>query len=332
MSNVWHNHAKMGSGAEFDAIRDLLAVWGETAAGIGDDAALYTPPADKQLVLSVDACVEGVHFTSDWLTPEQVGARAAFAALSDLAAMGASADAILVAFTVPATWKDKLLEVAKGIGTAASHTSARIVGGNISKGKGDSFCITTTVVGSTAKPITRSGAKVGDAVIVTGELGGPATALASILKGESPSAWCMNRLTAPMPRILEGMWLAERGVTSMIDISDGILNDAEHIASASGVTVVLDRGRIPVGDGVAAELVLSSGEEYELLATVGSEIVPQITRDFMSQFGAPLTVIGHVSERIEGDVPRVMLAGVNGDAERGNNRVEIPRGHDHFSK
>src|SRR4051812_44622747 len=99
----------LGPGREFDVIRDLVRRWGDSARGIGDDAAVLDVPAGNRLLASTDATVENVHFRRDWLTPEEIGYRAAAAALSDLAAMGATPIAILVALCVPERWREQLV-------------------------------------------------------------------------------------------------------------------------------------------------------------------------------------------------------------------------------
>ena len=110
------NHVPLGDGAEFDAIREMLAQWGDRAHGIGDDAAVLDVPPGEQLVTSTDASVEGVHFKRDWLSPVEIGGRATAAALSDLAAMAATPLGLLLALGVPDDWREELPELAGGVG------------------------------------------------------------------------------------------------------------------------------------------------------------------------------------------------------------------------
>jgi thiamine-monophosphate kinase len=114
-------HLPLGPGAEFDAIRRMLAEWGPLADGIGDDAAVLAVPPGRRLVVSTDAAVEGVHFRRGWLTAEEVGARAAAAALSDLAAMAAAPLGLLLALAVPESWQAELPDVARGGGAVAAR-------------------------------------------------------------------------------------------------------------------------------------------------------------------------------------------------------------------
>jgi len=122
-------HLPLGPGAEFDAIRTLLAAWGPRARGIGDDGAVLDVPPGSKLVVSTDTTVEHVHFRREWLTPEGIGWRATMAALSDLAAMAAAPLGVLLALTVPTAWREALTPIAHGIGEAAAHGDIPIVGG-----------------------------------------------------------------------------------------------------------------------------------------------------------------------------------------------------------
>ncbi len=188
---------EMRQGAEFDTIRALMARWGDLAVDIGDDAAVL-PPSSGVRVISTDACVENVHFRRPWITPREVGARAAAAALSDLAAMGARPESVLIAFMIPDEWREALGDVADGMGDVIRAAGARIVGGNLSRGP--VFSITTTVLGSAERVVPRSGARAGDLVVVTGLLGGPGAALEAWSAGGNPAAWARGRFAAPVLR------------------------------------------------------------------------------------------------------------------------------------
>lgn len=302
----------LGSGAEFDTIRALLARWGERAEGIGDDAAVWRPTRGEQLVVSVDATVEGRHFERGWLTPREIGYRATAAALSDLAAMAARPTGILVALTITDYWRDTLMELADGIAEAAAYARTVIRGGNISAG--GELSITTTVLGEVFSPVLRSGARPGETLYVTGALGGPGAALAGLRQGSAEPRH-HRRFAHPVPRIAEARWLAANGATAVIDISDGLVADARHLAAASGVHLTIDPGTLPLVEGVTARDALVSGEEYELLIT-GRDID---TRTFRERFGIALTAIGRVGGSPAGvDVP--------------GTRVEMLGGHDHLSR
>jgi thiamine-monophosphate kinase len=311
-----HGHFELGGRREFDIIRSMLGVWGPNAHGIGDDAAVLSVPEGQRLIASTDASVEGVHFRREWLTPREIGARAAAAAISDLAAMAATPVGLLLALTLPQSWLPDIEEVARGVGDMASRSRCPIVGGNLARA--DVLSLTITVLGSAVAPLTRAGARAGDILYVTGQLGGPVTALQALLTGASPRAEHRERFAAPRPRLDEARWLAERGATAAIDISDGLLADAGHLAAASAVAIELDPARYPCASGVSAAVASWSGEEYELLVSFPQNLIPDVDA-FRDRFGLPLTAIGRVSQG-------------EGVRERGSAaRVEFLKGHDHFS-
>ncbi|MDE3128338.1 MAG: thiamine-phosphate kinase, partial [Gemmatimonadota bacterium] len=310
-------HLGMGAGVEFDTIRQLLAQWGPHAAGAGDDAAMLDVPAGEQLAVSVDTSVENVHFRRAWLTPAEIGARAVTAALSDLAAMGAAPLGVLVALALPETWRDRLVGLAEGIGLAVSAAETRIVGGNLSAAS--ELSITTTVLGHTGAPLRRDRARAGDAVYVTGRLGGPGAALQALLAGRTPEPGHRERFAHPAARIAEARWLAGAGVVAAIDVSDGLLADAGHLAAASGVGLELDLAAIPLVEGAAARDALASGEEYELLVAASG---PLDARAFAGRFGIPLTAVGRAVAEHPGLV----------EVLDGGRRVAGASGHDHFSR
>ena len=341
-------HAAMGPGAEFDTIRSLISRWGALAADIGDDAALLHAPAERTLVVSTDACIENEHFREEWITPFEIGARATAAALSDLAAMGARVEAILVAFTVPDGWRARLPAIADGIAATLSSTGGRIIGGNISSGV--TFGITTTVIGSASRAVRRSGARAGDRLLVTGTLGGPGQALRCWRNGAQPDAWSRERFARPVPRLAKGEWFADAGVHAMLDVSDGLVADARHMAAASGVVLRLDSARIPRGEGISVAQALSSGEEYELLVACTPTVARVLLESANARDGCRVSDIGevleahgaiahanaHASAHASGDASADASAAgstgagviVTGEESRD---VEFAPGHDHFS-
>jgi thiamine-monophosphate kinase len=309
---------KIGRGGEFDLIRSLQARWGPLAVGLGDDAAVLSAPRGERIVVSTDAAVDGVHFKREWLSLREIGHRAAAAALSDLAAMAATPLGVLVAFTTPSGSATELADIADGIGDAVRMAGTAIVGGNLSSGP--ALSVTTTVIGSAFAPLTRSGARIGDAIYVTGHLGGPAAALRSLLGDGRPRADHRARFATPTPRLQEARWLAVRGATAAIDVSDGLARDAGHLAAASGVSLRIDVDRVPVLDGATFDDALGGGEEYELLVTLADSVDDAA---FASAFGLPLTRIGSVVEKAAAGEALLMRAG---------KRVAAPRGYDHLSR
>jgi thiamine-monophosphate kinase len=338
-------HQTLGPGKEFDTIRMLMSRWGSLAVDIGDDAAVLAVTGGGARVISTDAFVEDAHFQRAWISAFEVGARATAAALSDLAAMGATADALLVAMVVPDEWRERLGDVADGIAEVVRDSGARIVGGNLARGR--EFSITTTVVGSARTPIARRGAQPGDVLCVTGQLGGPASAIRAWTRAVEPDQWSRTRFARPMPRLREGAALAAAGAHAMLDISDGLVADARHLAAASGVCLTIDATRVPRGPLVDVATALSSGEEYELLVALAPSDAERLLRTWSSQFDVPLTVIGAVDvagpdggERAqsnaepgaERDLVRVLGAVDENSRSDSPGRVEFVTGHDHFTQ
>lgn len=313
----------LGPGAEFDRIRAIARQLGPKAAGLGDDCALI-PAGDSVLVLSTDVSVEQVHFRLEWIGLQEVGWRAAAAALSDLAAEAAEPEGLLAAVTAPSgTAEPELLEVMSGVGAAAAFAGAPVLGGDLSTGPAWSLAI--TVVGRTRRPVTRAGARPGDGIWVTGTLGGARAALQAWRRKEEPPSAARARFAQPEPRIASGRWLGRHGARAMIDVSDGIAGDARHLAAASKVGVEIDLDALPVAAVAAAEaerlgvsageFAAEAGEDYELLVALPPEFEDQ--RAFSRECGIGLTRIGSV---FEGNGARFLS---------GNAEVSL-RGFDHF--
>jgi thiamine-monophosphate kinase len=303
----------LGPGKEFDIVRSLLAEWGSAAERIGDDAAVLQVPEGEKLVVSTDTSLDGVHFQRDWLDHFEIGYRATAASLSDLAAMAARPLGLLIALTLPEADRHEARTIATGIRDGASAVLCPIVGGDLSSGK--VLSLTITALGSAARPLSRDGAKVGQRVYVTGKLGGPAAALRAWRAGKVPSETDRARFAHPIPRIDAAIGLAERGATSAIDVSDGLIADIRHIAAASKVRVEIDLDRIPRLGGASALEAANSGEEYEIVVTASQVDVVQ----FKSEFGLELTEIG----RIVAGSPRVELL-------KDGEPAKAPPGFDHF--
>ncbi len=312
-------HIPLGYGGEFDAISAALHRWGPLATGVGDDCAIFDVPPGERLVLSVDNAVENVHFRRAWVTPEEIGYRSAMAAISDLAAMAALPLGITIALTLPESWRADFLRLCDGVGDAARSTGARIVGGDLSRGSELSLGI--SAIGHVAAPLSRRGARAGDALWVTGKLGGPLLAVRAWERGGTPAAELRARFARPEARIEEARWLVAHGATAGLDISDGVASEASHIAAAGGVRVVLDLDRLPLLANASADDAARSGEEYELLVAAPASLDASA---FESAFRLPLTRIGSIEPAAPGASP--VEARVQGE------RVELPRGHDHFPR
>jgi thiamine-monophosphate kinase len=305
----------LGAGREFDLIRRMRERWGSLAVGLGDDAAAVEVPRGDQLLVSTDASLEGVHFRRDWMTLAETGYRSVTAALSDLAAMAAKPLGVLVALETPALSDAEIDELATGVGDAVRQAGTTIRGGNVATSS--RLSITTTVMGSSHAPVLRSGARPGDAVYVTGKLGGPASALRAFREGKNPPPGARERFVHPVARLREAQWLAARRATAGIDISDGLGGDALHLAAASACSVEIDLDRVPLMDGAQPEDVWG-GEEYELLVTAPESLD---VAAFVRSFGSPITLVG-----------RVVAGASTAHFTRGGRRVASPGGYDHLSR
>ncbi len=229
-------------------------------AGPGDDVAWIG--ADGPLALSVDAMVEGTHFLPGWLSDEEVGARALAAALSDLAAARAAPLGCLVALSLPRdAWSARGDRVMAGLATAAARWGCPILGGDTTAGPG--LCVSVTVIGR-GDGLGRGGARPGDVLQLSGELGWAADAVARLERGEPPGERSRRAFADPTPRLDLRDVLAP--ATAAIDVSDGLLADAGHLAARSGVALVLDRAACLTA-GLDPQHCLAGGEDYELLAT-----------------------------------------------------------------
>ncbi|MFV2005904.1 MAG: thiamine-phosphate kinase [Longimicrobiales bacterium] len=296
---------RLGPGVEFDLIRRLLedtpgAIEG-VSVGPGDDAAVLE--VQGSVVLSADLAIEGVHFRRQWLTLPEIGYRAVAAAMSDLAAMAARPVGVLVSMAIPgAEAAESGPAIQEGIREACGLCGAALLGGDVTGSPG-SLVLDIMVVGSVERPITRSGARPGDELWVTGVLGGAAAAVSAWKAEGDPDPALRSAYIRPVPRIEEARWLADHaGVTAMIDLSDGLAGDAGHIAAASGVGIVIDETLIPVHPGLTGDLAmtraLTGGEDYELCASAPNGRVGPLAGDFEERFGVRLTRVGHV---VDGD-------------------------------
>jgi thiamine-monophosphate kinase len=288
--------------------------------GMGDDAAVTVPGGAT--ATSVDAVVEGVHFRRAHSSPAQIGHKALATALSDLAAMGAEAGEAYVVLGVPAGMsEDECVELFDGIAALAERTGTALAGGDVTRAP--ALTVATTVVGHAATPerfVTRAGARPGDALVLTGEIGGAAAGLLLLERPElapAVGAEAAERLRArqlePRPRLAAGRVLARAGATAMIDLSDGLGADAGHIAEESGVGLRIDAGAIPLANGVAEvaaaagleplPMAVSGGEDYELLATLPAERLEDAATA-LGESETALTVVGEVVEGKEVEIRR----------------------------
>ncbi len=242
--------------------------------GPGDDGAVLVAP-DGRVVASTDLLVEGRHFRREWSTGYQLGRRAAAQNLADIAAMGAVPTGLLVGLACPGSlelaWAE---DFADGLREECALLGASVVGGDVVRA--ELVVIAVTVLGDLAgqAPVTRSGARPGEVVVAVGRFGFSAAGLALLTSGQASEGPLVEAYRRPRPPYSAGPALAAAGATAMIDVSDGLLADLGHVASASGVRIDLDAAAVaalaPDGD---LRLGLTGGEDHALVATVAAGVV-----------------------------------------------------------
>ncbi|MFC0530155.1 thiamine-phosphate kinase [Phytohabitans kaempferiae] len=265
---------------EFGLIARVIArlpVGSSALLGPGDDAAVVKA-ADGRVVASTDVLVEGRHFRRDWCTAKDVGHRAAAANLADIAAMGATPTALLVALCVPANldarWAE---ELADGLGEEAALVGASVVGGDMSGST--TLTVAVTALGDLQgrSPVVRTGARPGDVVAMCGRVGYAAAGYTVLSRGFRTPKVLVDAYRRPEVQYGAGPEAADLGATAMIDVSDGLLADLGHVAKGSGVAVDLRRDAFEVPrqmrDAAYAlgvdpyTWVLAGGEDHALAAT-----------------------------------------------------------------
>ena len=317
----------LGPGKEFDRVRGILARIAEITGEVpdlGDDCALI-PLGSTTLAISIDNSLENVHFRTDWLDFKEIGFRAAGSAMSDLAAEGATPLGVLVSLGVPPDGKngtDAAADIMAGVATVAHNLEARVLGGDLTRS--ERYIVDVCVIGEVERPVRRSGAREGDGLWVTGYLGGAALALAQFRAGKPMPTALRNRYACPEPRIQAGRWLAGHGASAMIDISDGLAADAQHLAAASEVGIEINLEQIPRWEDVDAMAAVASGEEFELLCTMPPTFGDASVSAFRAETGLQLSRIGACLRGAGGRRGGVRLLDHN-------DPVPLPPGYDHFA-
>lgn len=287
---------------EFDVINRLArSVPGSGSglrSGIGDDAAVLAPRDGKDMIVAVDTLVAGTHFDAR-LPPAAVGHRSLAVNLSDLAAMGAEPRWFLLSLSMQNEDDAWLDGFASGLSALAGAHGMALIGGDTVRGP---LSVSITAIGylPEGRALTRTGAKPGDALFVTGELGAAGHAWRALADGAAcdSSLPGFDALAWPQPRVAIGSEL--RGLaTAAIDLSDGLRVDLERLLAASGLAAQVDVTRLPlagevaefVGRSRALELALDGGDDYELLFTVPRESADHIA-GLAGSWSCPVTRIG----------------------------------------
>ncbi len=282
------------------------------ALGIGDDCAILSPPRGHEILVTTDFTLEGRHFRRDWHPPESAGHRALARGLSDLAAMGAHPLAAFLSLALPGEmlrartgrlWVDRFFT---GLRSLAAEHNVPLAGGDTSESPCGLVLADIVLVGSApaGRALRRSGARAGDSLYVTGQLGGAAAELVSMeglaaKNSRSPRATTQSPTAHPQlypqPRIEVGLALLRRRIaTAAIDLSDGLSTDLTHLCHESGVGAEISASALPIhplaaAAGTATALALNGGEDYELLFAARPT-----TRVPRSIAGVRITRIGRV--------------------------------------
>ncbi|MFM8895066.1 MAG: thiamine-phosphate kinase [Actinomycetales bacterium] len=315
----------VGDVGEFGLIDRIVArlpVGGGVIVGPGDDTAVVAAP-DGRVVITTDVLVEGRHFRREWSSAQDVGHKAAAASLADVAAMGAQPTALVVGFGAP-TWlpADWAADCSTGLAEEAARAGASVVGGDVVSA--ECVIVSVTAIGDLQgrRPVLRSGAQPGDVLALAGDLGESAAGLALLRAGHRDPGQVLAAHRRPQPPYPAGPAAAMAGASSMIDVSDGLVADARHLAEASGVIIEIDTSQLPRSPNVvlAAERLgcdpqdwlLQGGEDHALLAS----FPPATTMP------APFRPIGRVRATVPGQVgPGVQVDGI---------RWSTGGGFDHF--
>lgn len=324
----------LGEFGLIEKVRRATAKGAGVHLGIGDDAA-WVKCKSGSCLITADLLLEGVHFNLKWTSLYDLGRKTLAVNLSDIAAMGGTPAYLILSMGIPTRLRSEDVdEFYRGIHSLASKSEVALVGGDMSVAK--SLLISACLVGHAPdRPITRSGAQVGDDIYVTGTLGDSALAL-KLLKSDSPklkqptAAFLLARHRSPTARVKVGALLArEQLSTAMIDVSDGLLQDLGHVCKASSVGALLWEERLPlsraylslVGDD-GTRHALAGGEDYELLFCARRRARSRVEK-IERRIGVPINRIGTCVR------PREGITVLDGSGHRISLRA---KGYDHFKQ
>ena len=272
-----------------------------TVLGIGDDAAVISIPEGKQLVVTMDTLIADRHFPADSY-PADIAYKSLAVNVSDLAAMAATPAFFLLSLTLPEADEVFLNGFSKGLFSAADEFAISLVGGDTCKGP-LSISIQASGFVAADRFVRRSGANIGDKIVVSGRLGAAALGLASMQKKVKLSVNqqhdCLSALNRPRPR-LDLIDLLQKYASSAIDLSDGLVGDLGHILKQSSVGAVIDREKIPAYEGLYEhnmfDLCLTGGDDYQILFTVADKNLDFLLNS-AQQAKLDLYVIGEIVEQ-----------------------------------
>ena len=303
-------------GGEFGFIDRIRATYAgaqedDLILSLGDDAAILEVPADRQVVVTTDLLIEGVHFRRDWSDPYSIGWKAAAVNLSDIAAMGADPTFAFVSLALPQGETVEALErLYDGFCDCLTRYGARLAGGDTNRTPGG-LMVNVTQMGMVPRgqALTRAGANIGDILLVTGTLGDSAAGLALLshlgtAQAEKAGLGLVQTHRRPQPRVVAARAARETGlIHAAMDISDGLAADAQKLCAASGVGARIDAASLPLSDALTAaadelglsalDLALDGGEDFELLLAVAPGDVAAV-QAAVAATGTSLTAIGEV--------------------------------------
>ena len=302
----------VGETGEFgliDRIKRYLPTGPSVVEGIGDDCAVVRLHGRTYLA-TCDLALEGVHFRTDYSSGEDIGYKAAVSNLSDIAAMGGNPLFAVVSFACPPETSAAFCEdISKGLSRAMSSYGAVIVGGDTTECP-DRIVLDVALIGEAIDGIyqKRNGARAGDVLAVTGHLGLSNTGLHALQHGHEAES-LIEAHRRPRPRVNEGKWLGRHtAVRAMIDISDGLVSDAGHLARQAGLGVEIRRDDLLVHPDLKAyathhdptEFILRGGEDYELAFVLDGDTAAVAIDHFHQEFRTPVSIIGAFTDEWEG--------------------------------
>lgn len=324
--------AEIGELAFIRRIRSMMpGEGGSIIRSVGDDCLVVEPVVDRQVLYTTDTFVDGVHFSPEFGTYEEIGLRCMAASVSDIAAMSGIPSYSLVSLSMPKTMVfDDAVCLFTGLSKTAERYGCPVCGGETTSTPGP-LTVTITVIGSVEpeRLKTRSGAHVGDGIFITGCMGDAMAGLFAFQEREDGFGGLKRKFLTPEARVdLSRELTGSYGITAMIDLSDGLASDLSHICEESGVGALVETGRFPLSEDLLRllartdqdpiEFAVTAGEDFELLFTSGDRVLP----DFFRVLDLLVTKIGTIIEPSRG----ILLRHPDGTEQK-----LTVRGYEHFT-